>query len=404
MRHEGLKKLVERGLWIAGSHTLGRSALRSAGGGPIDDPRLRTDVAGLEMDGPVGLAPGWDKIGHTIQAWQALGAHHITLGAAPLFSQSGNPTPRLRTIDKRRGDHGTKVSQNAFGFNSRGIDQLIYNIYTQRQKEGVNIPVIVQLTVNKEFYSADLRQVIRPILVETVKRALRLFDGVSVVDGVSIGLSSPNTQGMRTMQDDLKLWSELINAVGYTVKEIDPNIPLIVKGDGDGGEERLDRYAWAVEAQERRIIDAFELINTTRLKHILAKYGVEGLPGGLAGDDPGYKQLALGSIRYLYERVGGIIDIIGTGGGASQAHDMIEAGASAVGINTGVRSRGLTVMRKVEQEIIERIDREHPGATALDQIVGVKTKRGPKYLAKETPEEAAARFSKGVRTGDYRAV
>src|SRR5438105_335691 len=74
IRHEGVKHLVEKGLYIAGSNNAGRLALKYfVGGAPVEDPLLKTNVAGIDLDGPIGLNPGWDKTGNTIQAWQALG-------------------------------------------------------------------------------------------------------------------------------------------------------------------------------------------------------------------------------------------------------------------------------------------------------------------------------------------
>ncbi len=216
---------------------------------------------------------------------------------------------------------------------NKGVDQLVYNIYKQREKGEITVPVILQLTLNKEFYSGNLGYSLGAALVETAKRALQLVDGTRVVDGISLGLSSPNTAGMRLSQDqglrEAGVLNEALNAVAYTIKAIDSDMTLIYKGDGDGGEERLNIYAQMIEMQGEHYVDALELINTTRSPDILACYGIpRNLEGGVAGNDEAYKKLALEAIRYVYERVGSVVDIIGTGGGANQAFEMIEAGAS----------------------------------------------------------------------------
>lgn len=398
LRHEGMKKLVEKGLHLAGGNPLGRFALRHTEGGPIKDPRLHTEVAGLELDGPVGLAPGWDKTGKTIHAWQALGAHHTTIGGVTLFPQRGNPMPRLRTMDQSVGDHGSAVSLNSFGFWNLGANQVIYNIEKQKASGEINIPIILQLTLNKEFYEPHNRYMVRDILSETVKRVL------PVADAVNLGLSSPNTVGMRESQDVQKFISEIMYATAYAIKSSDRPVPLILKGDGDGGEKRLDSYARLVEYSDKGTFDAFELINTTGLDHIKERYGLpKQFPGGLAGADPEYQQMALDAVKFVYERVGGRVDIIGVGGinSGAQALKMIEAGASALSINTAVRALGLGAIRIIEKQLLEKIDAVYPDATSLDQIIGAATRKGPKCQAKETSEQIQAKIAERIRTGHY---
>jgi dihydroorotate dehydrogenase len=372
-RHEGLKKLVEKGLYQAGRNPLGRTGLKYlVEGGPINDPLLRTNIGGLELDGPVGLAPGWDKTGNTIQAWQTLGARHMTIGGVTLFPQAGNRMPRLRTFSNEVGDRGADVSLNAFGFWNPGADKVVYNIQKQKEMGEFDIPIIVQVTLNKEFYEPQNRHMVRDVLIETIKKVL------PVADGINLGLTSPNTKNMRESQDDRDFISDITAATAYTVKEYDENIIVIFKGDGDGGEERLERYCNLVTYRERSC-DVLELINTTGLRDIKSKYDAGDLPGGLAGADPDYQKLALEAVEYVYEGVGDTVDIIGTGGiGPKEALRMLESGASAIGVNSGVRKYGLGVMRSTETEIIKGRNEHYPEAVTLDQIIGIKTARGPK--------------------------
>jgi dihydroorotate dehydrogenase (fumarate) len=374
-RHEGLKKLVEHGLYRGGQNELGRLILKYFGGGPVNDPRLRTNIGGKDLDGPLGLAPGWDKTGKTIQAWQALGAHHITVGGVTLFPQAGNRMPRLRTMDSQLGDHGVDISLNAFGFWNPGAEKVVYNIQKQREMSSVNIPIIIQVTLNKEIVESQDRQRVRDTLIDTIKRIL------PVADGVSLGLSSPNTKGMRETQDEKDFISDITAAAAYTVKNYDENILVIFKGDGDGGEERLERYC-NLATYRARTCDVLELINTTRDPKIWTKYGMnpEKIPGGLAGADRDYQAKTIEAIRYVYEGVGDTIDIIGTGGADSptQVLTMIENGASAVGVNSSVRKLGLGVMKYLEKGLIKELDDQYPDAKTLDQIIGTRTARGVK--------------------------
>jgi dihydroorotate dehydrogenase len=383
-RHEGLKKVVERGLHEAGKSHLGRLGLnRLVEGGPINDPLLSTTVGGLELGGPVGLAPGWDKTGKTIQAWQALGARHITIGGVTLFPQAGNRMPRLRTMDQQMGDHGVDVSLNSFGFWNPGADKVIYNIQKQKEMGEITIPIIVQITINKEFYEPHNHHMVRDVLAMTLRKVL------PIADGINLGLTSPNTPGMRDAQDAHDFMMDMVMETGHTVNQYaDRNITMIIKGDGDGGERRLDLYC-KLATMHADVIDAFELINTTALPHIKERYGVGALPGGIAGASDEFQQLALDSIRYLYEGAGDGVDIIGTGGvdSAGQAVKMLENGASAIGINTGVRKLGLGAMRLVEKGALMDIRTRYPSISGLDQVIGINTTRGPKINVEKHSKE-----------------
>jgi dihydroorotate dehydrogenase len=364
-RHEGLKKGVEIALGTAAYSDVSRWFLENLAGEFVFDSRLTTHIGDLALAGPVGIAPGWDKTGKTVLGWEIAGANHITPGGITLWPQKGGPMPRLRTFDKRVGDHGTSKSLNAYGFPCQGAPMVAHNIGRQKETGEVTIPVIGQVTLNKEMYEERHIDSVPDVIATTIAKIL------PVVDGINLGLSSPNTLGMRSAQA-----YEFLYRCIMTAREAAPNVPLSYKGDGDGGEERLDMYARLAEATN---LDYFELINTTALERIKAKYGAEKLPGGLAGADPDYQQLALNAIRYIYEAVGDKVDIIGMGGVNSpdQAFKMIKAGASAIGINTGVRQLGIRAVSILEIGLCNKLD-GYPVGTRLENIVGSDTTRGSK--------------------------
>ncbi len=398
LRHEGLKKAVEAELYHIARHEFGRNLLSHYVGGVDEYPLLRTNVAGLGLDGPVGIAPGWDKTGKTILAWQALGARHITVGGITPFQQLGNRMPRLRTMDHHVGDHGLGISLNSFGFWSPGADKVVYNIQKQRELGEVSIPIVAQVTLNKEFYEGGDLDLIGAMVGLTVRKVL------PIADAISLGLSSPNTAGMREAQAAGSRGDQFLTRVVYAarqaVSQADRSMPIIVKGDGDGGEERLEMYCKWVEWREDAF-DALELINTTALPHIKARYGVDQLPGGLAGADPEYQQMALDATRYVYQAVGDRTDIIATGGcnSSAQALKMLENGASAIGVNTVVRTLGLRAPRILENGLLDLLIKKYPQATRLDQIIGTDTTRGPKYLTRENVADKAANIARRVSQG-----
>lgn len=364
-RHEGLKKGVEQAMHAAASTAPGRWLIEQLAGAPAPDPRLRTAIGNLTLEGPTGIAPGWDKTGNAVLAWQAAGAHYVQPGAFPENPQPGNPRVRLRTFDERVGDHGKSRALNSFGFNSPGARQGRSNIDRQRATGKVHIPVIVQVTANKEYYD-DAR---RSELPAHIARAVRIL--APAADGISFGLSSPNTAGMRTGQNYLRLYDIIRASQDAASGVTDKELLFILKGDGDGGEERLDMYCQLVEDTSVHL----ELINTTGLARIKARYGAADLPGGLSGADPDYQALRDQVIRYVYENVGDKASIIGSGGVNSpeQAMSALGAGASAVSVNTAIRTHGLHTVRNIEGGVPARLAEYG----TLARYIGSLTGRGP---------------------------
>ena len=399
LRHEGAKKGVEHLLYTAGAHEIGRLALRYlVGGRPVDDPLLYTNVAGLALDGPIGLNPGWDKTGKTIQAWQALGAHHTTPGGVPFFPQTGRRMPRLTTFNDRLGDHGVNLSLNSMKFPSPGAEVVRYNIEKQKEQGDVHIPIIVQLTMNHVFFDdPKYHHLIHDLMRMTAEELL------PVADAFNIGLTSPNVDYMRKVQAGDKadeFVRRIINAIREVTASSDRYIPIIFKGHGDLGERQWEYYCnWATYNED--YFDAFELINTTRKPEIWAKHGLDPdkVIGGLAGSDPDFQQLALDATRYVYEAIGDRFDII-TNGGIDSGRQLVlalENGGSAVGINSAIPKLGLGAMKLIEREGLAILKRKYPEATSLDQIIGIATARKAKYLTRENPADKAENAARRIK-------
>src|SRR5688572_10109383 len=166
--HEGLKNGVETGLRALARWRVGRLAIsRMAGPAPAPQARLRTAIGPMELAGPVGLAPGWDKTGHTIRAWQEAGARHHTTGGITLRPQPGKPRPRLYTFDQSIGDHGKNISLNSYGFPSPGAHQVARTI-AEQQARGADIPLIAQVVPNAEMYRPSNRSLIPDELAQSI--------------------------------------------------------------------------------------------------------------------------------------------------------------------------------------------------------------------------------------------
>lgn len=360
LRHEGLKHGVEWGLHLLGSWHMGCFVLNRMAGETVDDKRLQTSIGPLQLKGPVGLAPGWDKTGNAIRAWQEAGASHHTTGGVTLRPQRGKPRPRLHTFDQHVGDHGKRVSLNSYGFPSPGAEAVARNIAAQQEK-GASIPVIVQVVPNAEMYSPDNIDRIPYELAEVVSTTLKIAEP----HAINLGLSSPNTAGMREGQHYDFMHTVVVRVLGAIARSTNRNIPLIYKGDADGGLKRLDMYCRLAEATGTHL----ELINTTANPGIKAKYHADGLPGGLAGADPDYQVMATQAVSYAYQQVGDKVNIIGVGGidTPMRARAMIEAGASAVSINTAIRALGIGVFRYLEYGISATLGDDQ----SLTELIGV---------------------------------
>lgn len=368
-RHEGLKRGAEFTLHQLGRYAMGRELLEHLAGNEATDPRLTTNVGDITLASPVGIGAGWDKTGKSILGLQALGADHATIGGVPYYPQAGNRMPRLRSMDRRLGDHGTAVSLNSYGFYSPGVHKVVHNVARQRETGAVRIPVEVQITLNKEFYEEGKRHMIPEMIAATIRQAL------PVADIIGLGLTSPNTLGMRDAQEQYDFIYGCVSAAREATITSDRRVPLAYKGDGDGGNHRLDMYCRLIEETE---IDIIGLINSTALPHIKRKYGVEGLPGGLAGADLEYQAMALNAVKYVYEAVGDKVAIDGMGGinGPEQNVAMLQVGASKTSIVSSLqqnRQHAFTLLKKGLSGYLDK----HPKVRTVRQLIGSGTERRP---------------------------
>ena len=371
LRHEGLKEVVEFGLNWTSRYSIGRLLLERLAK-PIHDSRLATSIGSIALAGPTGLAAGWDKTGRVILAWQAAGANFVQPGGIPRYEQPGNPMSRLMTLDERAGDHGIHISWNNFGFSSPGAPAVVSNINRQKQISEITIPVLAQATLNKEMYLRKNKHKIPERIAETVRMIM------PIADGIELGLSSNHTPGMRASQDE----EEFVYRNVMAAKEvIGDKMPLGYKGDGDGGEERLELYC---RVAQRTGLDWLSLINATGRPDIKERYGLSPSVGSLAGSDPEYQQMAVDSVAFVYEAIGDQIDIVAMGGAdPEQAIRLIKAGGSAVGRLSGVRVDGLQAMSKVDRAVLEYMQKSN--IASLTDLVGTDTRRGAKKTKNSLP-------------------
>jgi dihydroorotate dehydrogenase len=301
-------------------------------------PALRTTVAGLEFPSPIGLAAGFDKNAEVPEQMLRLGFGFVEVGTVTPRPQAGNPKPRLFRLAE------DEAVINRMGFNNAGQAAALERLRALTHVHGI---VGVNIGANKD--SAD--------------RIADYVEGVRamspVADYLTINISSPNTPGLRQLQDAGAL-DELLAAVKSAGS--DKSIFLKVAPDLDEGDpERIARAALD------RKIDALIVSNTTVSRPALkSRHANEA--GGLSGKP--LKPLALESLRRFRRASGGEIPLIGVGGiaDADDAWERICAGASLVQLYSAMVFQGPGIARALASGLLERLDRN--GFANIAEAVG----------------------------------
>jgi len=282
--------------------TLAGLKLLPVGRPPAPDPMLATRVAGLDFPNPIGLAAGFDKDGEVPHTMLGLGFGFAELGTLTPLPQAGNPKPRLFRLAE------DEAVINRMGFNNGGQAAAHARLAKRRHRPGI---IGVNIGANKD--SADR--------IEDYAKGVR--DMAGVASYLTVNISSPNTPGLRALQDAGAL-AALLDAVMAARGAEGPPVFLKVAPDL----ERADVDDIARIAADKGI-DALIVSNTTISRPALASaHGGES--GGLSGAP--LRDLAQQRMRDFRVATGGTMPLIGAGGiaGAADAYARIRAGASLV--------------------------------------------------------------------------
>lgn len=248
----------------------------------VCDVRLKTTVAGIQFDNPLGLAAGFDKDAEAIDAWRGLGFGFVEAGTVTPLPQPGNPKPRLfRLLEDC-------ALINRMGFNNAGAESMAHRLASARP----GIPVGVNLGKNK---ATELSKA-----PKDYAKAYRLLKDRG--DYFVINVSSPNTPGLRALQDK----SALID-IASAMLAVDDSMPIFVKVAPDLEMSALD--------------DVIEVVCTLKLAGVVATNTTlsrEGLrseirqEGGLSGKP--VRSISNSFISHLYRSCDPDVAIIGVGG------------------------------------------------------------------------------------------
>jgi dihydroorotate dehydrogenase len=307
----------------------------------VVDKRLHQKICGIDFCNPVGLAAGFDKNGNAANIWKDFGFGFAEIGTVTKFAQSGNPKPRLFRLAKEQ------AALNRMGFNNNGAENLVKNFLKQnvdlkkhRKNNclGINFgkSKITSLSKATEDYLTSLKLLI------------------PYCDYAVINVSSPNTEGLRKLQDPILL-KELLREV----KNLDNCPPLFVKIAPDLSYKDIEDICQLIIDEN---IDGIIATNTSldRLGFEQRKIKQTGLllseeNGGLSGKP--LQRKANQIISHIHN-IDNNINLIGVGGidSPESAWERICSGASLVQIYTGWIYKGPQLVPNILNGIIKQIN------------------------------------------------
>ena len=296
----------------------------------IDDRRLRQTVFGIEFPNPVGLGAGYDKNAVGLEFWPSLGLGFVEIGSVTARAQPGNESPRLFRQAKQR------ALINRLGFNNEGADAIALRIPPLPHR----IPIGVNVGKNRDV---DLAQA-----AENYLATIEKFRGRA--DFFVINVSSPNTPGLRKLQD-----REMLDRLLAKVRE---RTPVLLKIAPDLTFEQIDDIA---ELAQEHDVAGIVATNTTTDHPTPSQGGLSGAP---------LRARSTKCVRHIWRQTRGQVPIIGVGGvfTAADAYEKIRAGASLVEVWTGLVYEGPGLVRMINSGLLRLLERD--GLSNIAEAVG----------------------------------
>lgn len=308
-----------------------------------EEPRLKVEAFGLEFANPVGMAAGFDKGGEVPDALLALGFGYTEVGTITPQPQSGNPKPRLFRLPADKG------VVNRFGFNSEGHDIVHRRLLARCGRKGI---VGVNVGANKDATDR---------IADYVAGVARFAD---VASYFTINISSPNTPGLR----DLQQAAQLDDLLARTLEARDHAAvrrPLLLKIAPDLAPGNLDDI---VRVARARKVDGMIVSNTTISRPATLREAAAKETGGLSGRP--LFDLSTRMLAQTFLRVDGQFPLVGVGGidSAETAFAKVEAGATLLQIYSALVFEGVGLVSRIKRGIAGRLTKE--GQESLAPVVG----------------------------------
>lgn len=292
----------------------------------VHDRRLQQTVFGLNFPNPVGLGAGYDKNAVGLDFWPALGFGFVEIGSVTSRPQPGNPKPRAFRLPEQQ------ALINRMGFNNDGAERIARRVNPpHRIPVGVNVGKFKEVPLEQAAadYAATIRQ----------------FAGKA--DFFVINVSSPNTPGLRKLQDR-EFLDDLLGGIRA-------DAPVLLKLAPDLTFDQLDD---ALSLAQKHKLAGLVATNTTINHPVPPEGGLSGKP---------LRERATECIRHLAP---GKLPIIGVGGifSAEDAYEKIRAGASLVEVWTGLIYEGPALVAKINRGLLRFLERD--GISNLREAVG----------------------------------
>ena len=296
----------------------------------------RAEAFGLEFPNPVGLAAGFDKNAEHLRELAALGFGCIEIGTVTPEPQPGNDRPRLFRLPSDR------ALINRMGFNNLGVKAAVTNL-KRWQLESRNLPAetrpVIGGNIGKNKWTPN-----EEAWMDYEKCFQALFD---VVDYFVVNVSSPNTPGLRALQEKDALEKILSHLQTLNRQKPSPK-PILLKIAPDLTVEQLDDI---IDLALQLNLDGLVATNTTLdrsgLSPAMTQKAEKAGAGGLSGAP--LKQKSTEIVRYIHRNTGGKIPIIASGGifTAEDAREKLDAGACLVQVWTGFVYEGPAIVRNI---------------------------------------------------------
>ncbi len=298
-------------------------------------PPLPVEVMGLRFPNPVGLAAGLDKEARCLTPLHDFGFGFLELGTVTPQPQPGNPKPRLFRLTH----HAAII--NRMGFNSSGLDAFLANLAAQPRRG------LIGINLGKNKLTPDAQA------IDDYLTGLRAV--YTHADYVTLNISSPNTPGLRALQDEAPLaalLSALKHEQGLLARTHGHHVPIAIKVAPDLDDSGIDTIARLLVAHN---IDGVIATNTTIMRPGLEQEPQAREAGGLSG--PPLRTLSTQVIRRLYATLQGRIPIIGVGGigSADDAWEKLVAGADLIQLYTAFIYQGPGVVAEIVRGLAEKV-------------------------------------------------
>lgn len=304
--------------------------------------KLENEVLGIKFDNPVGLAAGFDKNAVLTDFMPDIGFGFVEVGSVTAHPCEGNPKPRLHRLVK---DKGIIVY---YGLCNEGADKI------NKRLEGKKFRIPVGVSVAK----TNDKNIKGDASVEDYFSGFMKMKDIG--DYITINISCPNSGDGCSFEND-----KLLEALLKKIEKVRKKEIIFMKISPDLDKKKLDKI---IELAGKYKINGFVISNLSKKRNGLTKDPKLKFPGGVSGKHVAKKANSM--IEYVYKKTKGKFVIIGVGGvfNGQDAYDKIKKGASLIQLITGMIYGGPGVIKKINKELVELLEKD--GYSNIKEAIG----------------------------------